>query len=42
VHKEKEKLKEAKQDILKENIASTLGTNPRDDIKIYDMPPLND
>jgi hypothetical protein len=38
VRKEKETFKEARQDILKENIASTLGTKPRDDVPVYDMP----
>ena len=37
--KEKEIFKEARQEILKENIASTSGTKPIDDIPMYDMPP---
>jgi hypothetical protein len=40
VHKEKEIFKEARQDILKENIASTLGMKPVDEIPVYDMPSL--
>jgi hypothetical protein len=40
--KEKETFKEARQDILKDNIVSTSGTNPMDDIQVYDMPPLFD
>jgi hypothetical protein len=40
--KEKETFKEARQEILKENIASTSGTKPVDDIPVYDMPPLFD
>jgi hypothetical protein len=35
--KEKETFKEARSDILKENIASTSGTKPVDDIPVYDM-----
>jgi hypothetical protein len=38
----KETFKEAKQEILKENIASTLGTKPGDDVPVYDMPHLFD
>jgi len=34
--------KEAIQEILKDNIVSTSGTNPRDDVSIYDMPHLFD
>jgi hypothetical protein len=41
-HKEKETFKEARQEILKENIASTSGTNPGDDVPVYDMPHLFD
>jgi hypothetical protein len=40
VRKKNETFKEARQDILKENIASTSGTNPGDDIPVYDMPLL--
>jgi hypothetical protein len=42
VCKEKETFKEARQEILKENIVSTSGTKPVDDIPVYDMPPLFD
>jgi hypothetical protein len=42
VRKEKETLKEARQEILKENIASTSGTKPVDDAPVYDMPHLFD
>jgi hypothetical protein len=41
-HKEKETFKEVRQEILKENIAYTLGTNPGDDVPVYDMPHLFD
>jgi hypothetical protein len=40
--KEKEIFKEARHEILKENIASTSGKNPDDEIPVYDMPPLFD
>jgi hypothetical protein len=40
--KEKQTFKEARQEILKENIASTLGTNLGDDVLVYDMPHLFD
>jgi hypothetical protein len=40
--KKKRPFKEARQDILKENIASTSGTKPVDDVPVYDMPPLFD
>jgi hypothetical protein len=42
VHKWKEIFKEVRQDILKENIASTSGKKPIDEIPFYDMPPLFD
>jgi hypothetical protein len=42
VCKEKETLKQAIQEILQEHIAYTLGTNPRDDVPVYDMPHLFD
>jgi hypothetical protein len=42
VHKEKEIFKEARQEILKENIVSTSGTKPVDEIPVYDMPSLFD
>jgi hypothetical protein len=42
VCKEKEIFKESRHEILKENIASTSGTKPIDDILVYDMPPLFD
>jgi hypothetical protein len=42
VRKEKETFKEAREDILKENITSTSGTNLVDEIPVYDMPPLFD
>jgi hypothetical protein len=42
VRKEKETFKEARQDILKENIVSTSGTKPVDEVPVYDMPPLFD
>jgi hypothetical protein len=35
-------VKYARQDILQQNIASTSGTNPRDDVPVYDMPHLFD
>jgi hypothetical protein len=38
--KEKETFKEARHEILKENIVSTSGTKPLYDIPVYDMPPL--
>jgi hypothetical protein len=41
-HKEKEIFKEARQEILKENIVSTSGTKPVDEIPVYDMPSLFD
>jgi hypothetical protein len=40
--KEKETFKEARQEILKDNIASTLGTKLGDDVPVYDMPHLFD
>jgi hypothetical protein len=40
--KEKEIFKEARQEILKENIVSTSGTKPEDEIPVYDMPSLFD
>jgi hypothetical protein len=40
VHKEKEIFKEDRQEILKEKNVSTLGTNPIDEIPVYDMPPF--
>jgi hypothetical protein len=36
--KEKETFKEAKWEILKENISSNLGTKAGDDVPMYDMP----
>jgi hypothetical protein len=42
VRKENETFKEAKQDILKENVASNLGTKPRYDVPVYDMTHLFD
>jgi hypothetical protein len=39
-HKEKETFKESKQEILKENIASTSGTKLIDEIPMYNMSPL--
>ena len=39
---EKEIFKEAKQDILKENIVSTSGMKPIDEISVYDIPSLFD
>jgi len=42
VRKEKEIFKESRNEILKENIASTPGTKPVEDVPIYDMPPLFD
>jgi hypothetical protein len=38
--KKKSIFKEARQDILKENIPSTLVTKPIDNVPVYDMPPL--
>jgi hypothetical protein len=40
--KRKEIFKEARKEILKENIVSTSGTKPVDEIPVYDMPPLFD
>jgi hypothetical protein len=40
--KEKEIFKEARQEILKENIVSTSGMKPVDEIPVYDMPSLFD
>jgi hypothetical protein len=40
--KEKETLKEARQDILKENIMSTSWMKPIDEVSMYYMPPLFD
>jgi hypothetical protein len=42
VCKEKEIFKEARQEILKENIASTSGTRPVYEISVYNMPSLFD
>jgi hypothetical protein len=42
VCKEKEIFKEARQEILKENIVSTSRTKPKDEIPVYDMPSLFD
>jgi hypothetical protein len=42
VCKEKETFKEARKEILKENIVSTLGTKLGDDVPLYDMPHLFD
>jgi hypothetical protein len=42
VWEEKEIFKEARQEILKENIVSTLGTNPIDEVSVYDMTSLFD
>jgi autotransporter adhesin len=42
VCKEKEIFKEVSQEILKENIASTSGTKPVDEITVYNMPSLFD
>jgi hypothetical protein len=42
VQKEKETFKEAEKEIMKENIACTSGTNPGDDVPVYDMPHLFD
>jgi hypothetical protein len=41
-HKEKEIFKEARKDILKENIMSTSGKKPEDEIPVYGMPSLFD
>jgi len=41
-HKEKETFKETRHDIVKDNIVSTSGTKPVDDIPVYGMPPLFD
>jgi hypothetical protein len=41
-HKEKYIFKEAIHEILKDNIASTSGTKPVDEVPVYDMPPLFD
>jgi hypothetical protein len=38
VHKENETFKQAIQEILQENIASTSGTKQGDDVPVYDMP----
>jgi hypothetical protein len=40
--KEKDIFKEAKQEILKENITSTSGMKPVDEIRVYDMPSIFD
>jgi hypothetical protein len=40
--KKKEIFKEVKQEIRKENVLSTSGTMPIDEIPVYEMPPLFD
>jgi len=40
--KEKEIFKESRQEILKENVVSTSGTKPVDEIPFFDMPSLFD
>jgi hypothetical protein len=42
VCKEKEIFKEARKESLKENISSTLGTKPIDEIPVYEIPSLFD
>jgi hypothetical protein len=42
VCKEKEIFKEDRHNILKENIMSTSGTKPLDEVPVYDMPSLFD
>jgi hypothetical protein len=42
VRKEKEIFKEDRKEILKENIASTLGTKLVNEIPVYVIPPLFD